>query len=107
MLSIRFSAIKMSVVKSAHIAVVTVFLLVDSSYSAPPAFKLCGRQLVETMEGLCKEYNSPPWDVPTGKDKYIGYKSLIHKMGMNKSYFNGSTDIFIAALTQFDRMERI
>ncbi|CAF4936539.1 unnamed protein product [Pieris macdunnoughi] len=72
----------MSVVKSAHLAVITVFLLVDTCYSAPPAFKLCGRQLVETMEGLCKEYNSPPWDVPTVIEQPTGAVRRKRQMGI-------------------------
>lgn len=35
--------------------------------AASAAMKLCGRNLGVILSRVCSEYNSPAWDVPTGK----------------------------------------
>ncbi|XP_045492389.1 insulin-like growth factor I isoform X2 [Colias croceus] len=64
-------------------AVITLFFMWDSrTDAATTSLKLCGRKLVEAMERVCKEYNSPPWDVPTVIEQPAGIVRRKRQMGI-------------------------
>ncbi|CAK1551828.1 unnamed protein product [Leptosia nina] len=70
-------------VNTAQFAMITLALLLDlKSEAAPATFKLCGRNLVEAMEIVCKEYNSPSWDVPTVIEQPTGVVRRKRQMGI-------------------------
>ncbi|KOB65773.1 Insulin-like peptide 2, partial [Operophtera brumata] len=51
-----------------QLVLAAIVLWSRSTEAAPLAsVKLCGRQLSEIMSRVCHAYNSPSWDVPTGK----------------------------------------
>lgn len=63
-----FTDTNMLVAKLVQISVFGLAMLWDSKCeAASTSVKLCGRALGDIMSRVCHEYNSPPWDVPTGK----------------------------------------
>ncbi|XP_038213716.1 insulin-like growth factor I isoform X1 [Zerene cesonia] len=68
---------------TACFAVITLVFMLDSrTDAATTSLKLCGRKLVEAMERVCKEYNSPPWDVPTVIEQPAGIVRRKRQMGI-------------------------
>lgn len=82
----------MMVRRVVHVVLAAAMLWSGSGEAASmAAVKLCGRQLSEIMTRVCHAYNSPSWDVPTGK-LHLNMISNFYKTSRKNTLRNTKTD---------------